>query len=334
MRAVIGSVVVDVLGAAACGWALVRTQSASAGVGALVLAASAATLALLVLGGRRSRRRHEDGHPLGYGREGYFWGFLAGVLLPVGAAAACIADGVRRIDEPRDLEDLELALGALGGAWLLSALALWLVARAARRARGDVALRRYLRRSPHPELPAAWLLGTGAVVALLAAGGAVGAAHATEDARWDAVGTLVVGGLLVVLALLVAGTMKALLVGVAPDRKVRESVRAAIEIEPSVAELVHLRIQHVGPAELVVGAKVSFLGDLSVAEVAAAVERVETSLRRAVPEARIVYIEPDVFATDLDEGALDPSDVIGRLPPELPTRRPAHLARAEQDPPR
>ena len=91
--------------------------------------------------------------------------------------------------------------------------------------------------------------------------------------------------------------MKSLLIGETADPKVEESIRAAIEIEPAVERLIHLRTQHLGPDELLVGAKVAFLADLTVPELAGAVNRVETNVRRSVPSARIMYIEPDVMNT-------------------------------------
>jgi divalent metal cation (Fe/Co/Zn/Cd) transporter len=89
--------------------------------------------------------------------------------------------------------------------------------------------------------------------------------------------------------------MKSLLIGESADDKVERSIRSAIETEPTVERLIHLRTQHLGPDELLVGAKVAFADHLTVPELAGAVNRVETSVRDAVPSARIMYIEPDML---------------------------------------
>ena len=149
----------------------------------------------------------------------------------------------------------------------------------------------------------------GALVGLVLALAAVTATLITDDPLWDGIGTTAIGGLLSVIAVILAIEMKGLLIGESADKTVRETIRSAIEIEPSVERLIHLRTQHLGPEELLIGAKVSFIDDLSVAELAEAVDRVERSVRSSVPTAGIMYIEPDVMRTTTPRGALDPSDL-------------------------
>jgi divalent metal cation (Fe/Co/Zn/Cd) transporter len=88
--------------------------------------------------------------------------------------------------------------------------------------------------------------------------------------------------------------MKSLLIGESAERKTVEAIQAAIEIEPEVIQLIHLRTQHLGPEELLVAAKVEFLHDLTMVEVADAINRVERNVRAHVPEARVMFIEPDI----------------------------------------
>ena len=89
---------------------------------------------------------------------------------------------------------------------------------------------------------------------------------------------------------------------------------AAIEVEPSVQRLIHMRTQHIGPEELLVGAKIELIPDLSVAEAAEAVDRIEASVRRAVPIARVMYLEPDIFRTAVPSQQDDPAHLEAAAP--------------------
>lgn len=282
---------------------------------------------LLLLGGRRAKRDADEQHPFGYGRERYFWAFIVALVLFSLGGAFAMFEGVEKIRHPHEVESPEIAIAILGVAVLLEGLSFRTAVKEAGHLRGDAGWWQFIRRSRNPELPVVLLEDLGALTGLVIAMAAVVTTLATDDPLWDGIGTLSIGVLLTVIAIVLAVEMKSLLIGESADRRVRESIRSAIEIEPSVEHLIHMRTQHLGPEEVLVGAKVSFLDDLSVAEVAAAVNRLETNVRRAVPAARIIYIEPDVMATDIPEGAVAPNDVVGGLPREISDVRPAHLAK-------
>jgi divalent metal cation (Fe/Co/Zn/Cd) transporter len=116
----------------------------------------------------------------------------------------------------------------------------------------------------------------------------------TDNARWDAVGSLGIGILLVGIAAVLVVEMKSLLIGESASPDDEKAIRGAIEGSPSVRRLIHMRTEHLGPDELLVAAKLEFDGTLSFPDVARAVDDTEARLREAVPAAKIVYIEPDV----------------------------------------
>ena len=165
--------------------------------------------------------------------------------------------------------------------------------------RGDASWWQFVRRSKNPELPVVLLEDLGAEVGLFIALSAITASLVTDDPIYDGIGTLLIGLLLTVIAIILAVEMKSLLMGETADPKVQDKIRAGVEQEPEVDRLIHLRTQHIGPDELLIGAKVAFVDGLSVSALAAAVNRVEANVRHAVPEARIMYIEPDVVGTNL-----------------------------------
>jgi divalent metal cation (Fe/Co/Zn/Cd) transporter len=139
----------------------------------------------------------------------------------------------------------------------------------------------------------------GALVGLVLALAAVTTSVVTDDAVWDGYGTLAIGVLLVVIAVILAIEMKGLLIGESASLIDQQKIAAAIEIEPSVTRLIHMRTEHIGPDELLVGAKIELVHGLSVDDAVEAVNRVEASVRRAVPTARVMYLEPDIFRTTL-----------------------------------
>jgi cation diffusion facilitator family transporter len=305
----------------------VITGSASMLAESIHSVADSGNQGLLLLGGKRARRQADEEHPFGYGRERFFWAFVVALVLFSLGGAFAIFEGVSKIRHPHEVESPEIAIGILAFAVLLEGFSFRTAIKEADLIRGEAGWWEFIRRSKNPELPVVLLEDLGALIGLVLALGAVVTTLVTDDPLYDGIGTLSIGVLLTVIAIVLAIEMKSLLIGESADKKVRESIRSAIEIEPSVEQLIHMRTQHIGPDELLVAAKVSFLGDLSVPEIAAAVNRVETSVRRAVPTARIMYIEPDVMATEIPEGAIAPDDVVGGLPREIAEVRPAHLAK-------
>jgi divalent metal cation (Fe/Co/Zn/Cd) transporter len=160
--------------------------------------------------------------------------------------------------------------------------------------KGRSSYRQFIRRSKTPELPVVLLEDLGALLGLVFAMVAVIVSVITGDGRWDGYGSLVIGILLGIIAIVLAVEMKSLLIGESASSDQREAIAATIMSEPGVLKLIHMRTQHLGPDELLVGAKVEFLHDLTLPEVAEAVNRLEQVVRATVPSARIMYIEPDV----------------------------------------
>jgi cation diffusion facilitator family transporter len=290
-------------------------------------AADAASQMLLLLGGRREKRAAKDGHPFGYGRDRHFWGLVLSLVAFATGSAFALYRGITTIDQPSVIEDPEAAMGVLGLALVVQLVVLQVTATGVRRAAADVALGSYLRRAKHPQLPVAFLEGAAAVVATLVSLAGVGAAVATDDGTWDGYGSVGVGVVLAAMALSVLVQMKSLLIGTSAAGKDVEAMRAAIEIEPEVMGVVHLSAEHLGPEELLLGAKVEVLHDLSVIEVAEVIDRVERNIRANVPAARVIYLEPDVAeehrAVDTfvaeHAGHIDPSDpayasITGQVP--------------------
>ena len=250
--------------------------------------------ALLLLGGSRARQQATPEHPFGYGRERYFWAFVVAMILFSLGGLFAIYEGIEKLRHPHELESTAVAVGILMVAIVFESYALRKAVLHANAERGEQSWWRFLRRSKTPEIPIVLLEDAGAQIGLFVALAGVALAQLTGDARWDAAGSLAIGVLLVVIAVFLAIEMKSLLIGESASTDDQAAIRSIIEASPHVRRFLHLRTQHLGPEELLVGAKVQLDGDLTFAQVTAAINSIERRLREAMPEARVVYIEPDV----------------------------------------
>jgi cation diffusion facilitator family transporter len=273
----------------------VITGSASMLAESIHSVADSGNQGLLLLGGHRSRKEADAAHPFGYGRERYFWAFIVALVLFSLGGAFAIFEGVEKIRHPHELESPAVAIGILLFAIALESYSFRTAILESNKIRGDAGWWEFIRRSKNPELPVVLLEDFGAEIGLLIALSAITATLVTDDPIWDGVGTLAIGMLLSVIAIVLASEMKSLLLGETASPEVEARIRTAIEADAAVERLIHMRTQHIAPDELLIGAKVSFRDDLAVNELAAAVNRVETAVRSRVPEARVMYIEPDVL---------------------------------------
>jgi cation diffusion facilitator family transporter len=283
------------------------TRSASMLAEAVHSVADSGNQALLLLGQRRARRAPSADHPFGYGRERYFWAFVVALILFSLGGMFAIYEGVEKIRHPHELESPSIAIGILLVAIALETASFRTAIVESRRAKErGMSWWGFIRRSKQPELPVVLLEDLGALVGLFFALAAVSVTVVTDDPLWDAIGTLSIGVLLVVIAIILAIEMKGLLIGEAASLTDQQRIAAAIEIEPSVTRLIHMRTEHIGPDELLVGAKLELVHGLSVEDAVEAVNRIENSVRRAVPTARIMYLEPDIFRTSLPSDEATP----------------------------
>jgi cation diffusion facilitator family transporter len=275
----------------------VITGSASMLAESIHSVADSGNQGLLLLGGRRARREADAAHPFGYGRERYFWAFVVALVLFSLGGAFAIFEGISKIRHPHELESPAVAIAILLFAIVLETYSFRTAIVEADKIRGDASWWQFIRRSKNPELPVVLLEDLGAEIGLLIALSAITATLVTDEPVWDGIGTLTIGLLLTAIAIVLASEMKSLLLGETASPEVESAIRSAIEGDAAVERLIHMRTQHIAPDELLVGAKVSFHNGLGVAQLAEAVNRVETSVRAHVPEVRVMYIEPDVLVT-------------------------------------
>lgn len=254
---------------------------------------------LLLLGGARAKREATKQHPFGFGRERYFWSFaVALVLFSLGGMFA-LYEGIRKFIDPHEPESLGIAVGILVFGILLESYSLRTAVKEAQHVKPkDVGWWKFIRTSKSPELPVILLEDIGAETGLFLALFGVIMASVTDDGRWDAVGSISIGILLIVIAIVLIIEMKGLLIGEAAGEKDRDAIEAAIVSGPSVDRLIHMRTQHIGPDEVLVGAKVEYSSALTADELVAAINQTEDAIRAGAPTATVIYIEPDLVSED------------------------------------
>ena len=248
---------------------------------------------LLLFGGRRAQQAPTEAHPFGYGRERYFWAFVVSVVLFALGSLFALYEGIDKLRHPHELASPAIAAGILAVGIVLESFSFRTAIVESRAMKGSESWWSFVRRSRNPELPVVLLEDLGALAGLVLALIAVGLAAVTGNAAFDAYGTITIGVLLGVISVILAVEMKSLLLGEGARPAMIADVQRAIEASGHVQRLLHLQTQHLGPEELLVAGKLQLEPSLDFAGVVETIDAAEARVRRAVPSARVIYLEPD-----------------------------------------
>ena len=252
--------------------------------------------ALLLLGGKRSRREATEEHPFGYGRDRYFYSFVVALLLFSLGSVFALYEGFHKLEGHEPLTSPLVAVVILVVAIVLEIFSFRTAIVESRPFKGEGTWWQFIRQAKSPELPVVLLEDAGALFGLVLALGGVGMTMLTGDPVWDAIGTLCIGVLLGIIAIILIIETKSLLIGEgsgpAELRKIREALLGG-----GVDRVIHVKTQYLGPDELLVAAKIATPATFTLQEVAGVIDEAEARIRSAVPAARIIYLEPDLDRT-------------------------------------
>ncbi len=279
------------------------TGAASMQAEAVHSLADSGNQALLLWGGASARKEASAEHPFGYGKERYFWSFVVALVLFSMGALFAIYEGIQKVLHPHALESPLVAVGILTLGILLEGFSFRTAVQAALPLRRGRTWWAFVRETKNPELPVVLLEDFGALCGLMIALAGIGLAMYTGDARFDAMGSIAIGSLLGVIAVLLAIEMKSLLIGEGATKEVIDQLKAAIRAGDEVKRIIHLRTLHVGPDELLVAAKLEFDATITFAELSAAINEVEERVRASVPFETIIYFEPDRYDANKAESS-------------------------------
>jgi cation diffusion facilitator family transporter len=272
------------------------TGSASMLAEAVHSVADTSNQGLLLLGQKTSRRRATKEHPFGFGRDRYFYSFIVALMLFSLGSAFAFYEGVHKVQHPEPLTSPMVAVVILVVAILLETYSFRTAIVESRKIKGDVSWWGFIRQSRTPELPVVLLEDAGALFGLVFALFGVGLAVITDNPVWDGIGTLMIGALLGVIAIILIIEMKSLLIGEGATTKEQSAIETALA-GGRVQRLIHLRTQYIGPDELLVAAKIALEPGLQLVDVAGEIDAAEARVREAVPAARLIYLEPDLDRT-------------------------------------
>lgn len=251
---------------------------------------------LLLIGQRTSRRRATRQHPFGFGRDRYFYSFIVALLLFSLGSVFALYEGIHKLQHPEELTSPIVAVVILVVAIGLETYSFRTAIVESRKVKGDVTWWGFIRQSRTPELPVVLLEDAGALFGLVFALFGVGLSMATGDPFWDAVGTIMIGALLGVIAIILIIEMKSLLIGEGATPKELDAICDEL-VAGQVRRVIHIKTQYLGPEELLVAAKIALAPGLSLAEIAGAIDEAELRVRTKVPNARLIYLEPDLDRT-------------------------------------
>ena len=283
--------------------------------------ADAGNQALLLLGGKRSKRGRTQQHQFGYGRERYFYAFVVAVVLFTIGAMFSLYEGYHKISHPEEVKSPGWAFGVLIAAILMEVFSFRTAIKESNPIRGERSWWEFIRRAKAPELPVVLLEDLGALVGLVFALFGVSMAVVTGDGVWDGIGTVGIGLLLAVIAVILAFETKSLLIGEGADPEVERGIVEALESVDQVDHLVHIRTQYMGPDELLVAAKIAVSHDDTAADVARGIDAAEAKVRELCPEATMIYLEPalsEPAAKSVPEPAESPESDLEKTGSEPP----------------
>lgn len=296
-KAIVAALVANMAIAVAKFVAFVFTGSSSMLAESIHSVADSGNQALLLIGGKRAQRERTKEHPFGYGRERYFYAFVVAVVLFTIGSAFSIYEGIHKLSSHEPLGNLSWAIGVLIFAIIAESFSFRTAIKESNAVRGKQGWVEFIRRSKSPELPVIVLEDLGALLGLIFALFGVSMAAITGDPVWDAIGTLMIGVLLGIIAIILAIETKSLLLGEGASPDIEQQIRSALENAPEVTRVIHMRTLHLGPEELLVAAKIAVEHDDTAAEVARGIDEAEQRIRAAVPIARVIYLEPDLDRT-------------------------------------
>ncbi|MCP9958769.1 cation diffusion facilitator family transporter [Streptomyces sudanensis] len=252
---------------------------------------------LLLLGGKKAKREATPQHPFGYGRERYIYAFLVSIVLFSVGGMFALYEGYEKIKHPHEIEAWYWPVGVLVFAIIAETISFRTAIKESNELRGKRSWKDFVRTAKAPELPVVLLEDLGALVGLILALVGVSLALATGNGVWDGIGTLCIGVLLILIAVVLAVETKSLLLGEAAGLDEVHRIKESLVDGTTVTGIIHMRTLHLGPEELLVAAKIAVQHDETAAQVAAAIDAAEERIRAAVPIARVIYLEPDILRT-------------------------------------
>lgn len=253
---------------------------------------------LLLIGDKRAEKAPDRTHQFGYARNIYFYGFIVALVIFLLGGVFSVGEGVNKI--MHSLQGTEeggnhlVAIIILVVALALESFSLATAVKESKKVKGDDSWWQFIRHTHEPSLIVVIMEDSGALIGLVLALIGVSVSWATGNHLWDGVGALCIGILLIIIAIVLIVEMKSMLIGESLDEQVFDRLVAALESVPQVQRVIYCQTEYLGPAEVLVAAKIGVPPELSSAELARAIDEAEAAVRRTDQKRYRIFIEPDI----------------------------------------
>jgi len=254
--------------------------------------ADAGNQALLILGLKRAKRPPSEDYPLGYGKSIYFWSFIVAIILFSLGGLFSLYEGWHKFNHPEPLTSPMIAIGVLLFAIVAEGISLWGCLREVNKVRGGRSYWRWFRESRQSELLVVFGEDLAALAGLVFAICAISVSVITGDPIYDAIGTLVIGGLLLIIALLIGNEVRALLIGQSADPMEREAMNDWLSSREEVDNIFNLLTMQMGN-DILVAVKAKMKATGTEDGMIEAINRVEADFKKQFPNTMWLFFEPD-----------------------------------------
>lgn len=311
-KAVVAALIANLVIAALKFLAFFLTRSSSMLAEAIHSVADSGNQILLLIGGKRARRQASPEHPFGYGRERYIYAFIVSIVLFSVGGLFALYEAYSKWQDPHPIEGFWwwVPLAVLAGAVIAESFSFRTAIRESNHVRGTQGWVQFVRTAKAPELPVILLEDFGALLGLVFALFGVGMTLITGNGIWDALGTAMIGVLLVAIAAVLALETKSLLLGESAAAPMVRQIESAITEDGT--RIIHLKTLHLGPDELLVAAKISVSEGETGEQIARAINAAEARIRSAaMPTRTVIYLEPDLYRPQAEGGLPSPASSDG-----------------------
>ncbi len=291
---IIQSLIINLAIACSKGFAAFMTGSGAMLAETIHSFSDCANQALLLLGVKQAQRPPDAQHPLGYGRSVYFWSFMVAVLLFSIGGMFSVYEGVHKFMHPEPVENVLWGVGILLFAIVLEGYATYSNIVELNKRRKNTGFLKYLKSTKDSDLIVIFGENSAAVLGLILALVAMVTSYYTEDGRYDALGSLAIGIVLIAVAIFLSIEVKSLLIGESADPFITKTANEIAIQHPNIEKVINCITIQQGPGEVLACVKIKCVPHLTATEVSALINDFEKQLRDTCSEVKWLYIEPDL----------------------------------------
>jgi cation diffusion facilitator family transporter len=291
---VIQSLVVNLLIVVCKGFAAFMTRSGAMLAETIHSFADCANQTLLLVGIKQSKRPADESHPFGYGMSVYFWSFMVAMLLFSIGGMFSIYEGIHKYSHPEPVKEIAWGIGILLFSIVLEGYATYSNVIEMNKQRADMSFFTFLRTTKKSDLIVVFGENSAAVLGLILALIAMLASYYTGDGRYDAMGSLAIGIVLIAVAIFLSIEVKSLLIGESASPEIHKTIDKMILQNNQIAELINCKTVQQGPGEVLVCMKIKCIQDLKSNDISLLINTFETELREKHSDVKWIYMEPDL----------------------------------------